>query len=73
MESNFHDKPIETYIEKQKNEEDISKCEKWRSLIETVVGRKIAVLIKNNYPEYGYINNAFEVSICIDKIYDVWN
>ena len=44
-ESTFHDKPIETYIEKKKYEQAVRECHKWCSLIKTVVGRNITIII----------------------------
>ena len=48
VESTFHDKPIEKYMDKQKYEQAVSECKKCRSLIKTVVGRNITVVSKNN-------------------------
>ena len=33
VKSNFHDKPREKYTDKQKYEQEVSECKKWRSLI----------------------------------------
>ena len=48
VEINLHDKPIEIYIdeEKRKYEQAVSECNKWRSLIKTIVWIKITVLLK---------------------------
>ena len=46
FESALHDKPIKIYIEKQKYEQEMIECKKWRSLIKTVVERNITVLLK---------------------------
>ena len=43
MESNFYDKSVEKYMEKRKYEQAVSECNKWQSLIKTVVGRNINV------------------------------
>ena len=46
-------------------------------MIKSVVGKKITVPSKREldtiWSEYGEIVNASEISIGIDKIYDVWN
>ena len=76
MESTLHDKPMEKYIEKRKYEKSVSECKKWRSLIKKVVGRNITVIsnvLDSVRSDYGEIINASEISISIDKIYDVWN
>ena len=44
--STLRDKTIEVYMEKQKYEQVISECKKWRIFIKTFVGRKITVLSK---------------------------
>ena len=41
VESNFNDKPIEKYKEKQRYEQAVSECKKWYSLIKIVLGRKL--------------------------------
>ena len=46
VESKFHDKPIEKYMEKREYEQAVSECKKWRSSIKTVVGINITVLLK---------------------------
>ena len=73
----LNDKLIGKYMEKQKYEQAISECKKWRSLIKTVVGRNITVLSSKKInifqSEYGEIVNAYEISIGIDEIYYVWN
>ena len=51
VKSTFHDKPMEKYTEKRKYKQSVSECNKWRSLIKTVVGRNITVL-KNKYIIY---------------------
>ena len=43
-ESSFHDKLIEIYMEKLKNEQAISECKRWNSFIKAVVGRNITSL-----------------------------
>ena len=46
VESDFHNKPIYKYMEKRKYEQAVSEGKKWRSLIQTVVGRNITVFLK---------------------------
>ena len=72
----LYDKPTEIYMEKWKYKKTVSNCNKWRSLIKTVVGRNINFLsrkLDHIRTEYGEIINASEISISIDKIYDDWN
>ena len=44
VESNLNDKPIEIYTDKQKYEQAVSECKKWRSLIKIVFGTKNTAL-----------------------------
>ena len=41
VEITLHDKPTEIYMEKREYEQAVSECNKWCSLIKTVVGRNI--------------------------------
>ena len=73
VEINLHDKPIEIYIdeEKRKYEQAVSECNKWRSLIKTIVWIKITVLLKKIdmvWSECGEILNASEISNVVDEI-----
>ena len=46
VESTFNDKPMVKYMQKQKYEQVVSECKKYRSLIKTFVGRNTTVLPK---------------------------
>ena len=48
VEINLHDITIQKDMEKRKNEKNVSECNKWRSLVKTVVGRNITDLSKDN-------------------------
>ena len=44
----LHDIRIEKDMEELKNEQAVSECKEWRSLIKPVVGRNITALSKKN-------------------------
>ena len=64
-------------MEKWKYKQTVSNCNKWRSLIKTVVGRNITVLSKKELyrvlTEYREIVNASEISNGKDEIDYIWN
>ena len=46
VESTFHYKLIEKYMEKHKYKQSVSECKKWGSLIKAVAGKQITVISK---------------------------